>query len=112
MFSRIQHFLRDRESISKYNRAIALLKEARVDLVLLELSAAEPVEVNSPQATQTAAFQHFERLGYQKCLADLFSLTEININKTAPVADFGATDKLLSEGILTEEQAQSILKEI
>lgn len=112
MESRIQNFLKDRESISKYRKGIQFLKEARADLVLLELSAAEPVNALHPQGMQMAAAQHYERLGYQKCLADIFSLDEISDTTSPLVADYGATEKLLADGTITEDQARELRGEL
>lgn len=110
MDSRIQRFQSDSESVSKYRNGIQLLKEARVDLVLLELSAVEPINTAHPQGTQMAAAQYHEALGYQKCLADLFSLDTVQtLQGNAPVADYGATQKLVDEGMVSSEEELSTL---
>lgn len=113
MESRVQKFQKDGESLSKYRDGVQLLREARVDLILLELSAAEPVDTSNPQAEHIAAAAHYERLGYQKCLADLFSLDELAVNSEGKlVADYGAIDKMLSRGEISEEQAETLRRDI
>lgn len=113
MDSRVQRFQKDSESLKKYRDGVQLLKEARVDLVLLELSAAEPVDTSNPQAEHIAAAAHHERLGYQKCLADLFSLDELAVESGSKlVADYGAIDSMLAKGEITEEQADTLRREI
>ena len=108
MNSRIHNFQQDKESIGKYRQGLQLLREARVDLILLELSSAEPVDITHPRGTEMAAAQHYERLGYQKCVADLFSLAEIQLRQTAPVADYGAIERMLEDGTITKEQANDL----
>ena len=109
MESRLHKFQQDKESLSKYRQGIQLLREARVDLVLLELSSAEPVNIAHPQGIQMAAAKHHEALGYQKCLADLLDLDSVQVaTGEAPLADYGATERMLKSGEITEEQAREL----
>lgn len=110
---RLEVFLKDSEAQRKYLRALDLLAEANVDLILLELAQGDPVNPAHPQASAMAVAKHYELAGYQRCLAALFTLTNLGASKSEiPIADFGAAESLVADGTLTREQVAKIEKEL
>lgn len=113
MHNRLARFKESKEAKDKYRNALALLVEVGVDQVLLELSAQTFTDAGHPQGVQMAAAKHYESLGYQKCIADLLSLDKLVEQESAPVsADYGATQRMLDRGEITEEQALELQGEI
>lgn len=111
MKSSFELFTHDSDRKDRYRHAIRLLQEAGIHTVLLELSTSNPLPKTDPNVMQAAAAEHFETLGYQKCLSDLFNLEELGQTATQKVhADFGAIDTMLAAGDITPEQAE-ILRE-
>lgn len=111
MRSRLEDLRDNPERISKYREAITLLYEAGVDQVLLELSLGDHVDGYDAQGLQASAFLHHQGLGYQKCMGDLFDLLSIVDGKERPpVADFGAADRLESQGMIDAEQKEQLLR--
>lgn len=107
MRSDYELFVNDPARKDKYRQAIRLLQEAGVQHVLLELSTSVPVPLAAEGRLEAAATLHFETLGYQKCLADLFRLEEMAHGAKAPVVpDFGAIDSMLADGSITPKQAE------
>lgn len=106
MLSSFETFTRSKDRQDRYQQAVRLLREAEVHIILRELSSASSIPRTSDNMMEVAAAEHFENVGYQRCLSDLFNLVELGESATqVPTPDFGAVDALLAEGKITAKEA-------
>lgn len=101
--SKLALFREDNKAMADYRSAITLLQRHGVDTILLQLGLPEPINPLDPKSETAAVANLYEHLGFQKCVALLFSLDEIPLRPvTEVIADYGANAKM---GI-TEEEAR------
>lgn len=111
--NKLREFLNNSDKISKYHAALKLLSDAGVEEVLIELGGSvEKLDPAHPNSIQVAATEQYKSLGYNRCLELLYSLTSLDPNSNASESpDYGAIEKMLAEGRITEEQAEQLRNE-
>lgn len=101
--------LEDNSFCKEYERAISALKSIGLYNALLEKVVLRADSPEHPQGTEIAAAAHYESLGYIRCLEDLFNLKASKSEETyTPVPDFGATERMIASGEITEEEAAEL----
>ena len=104
--------LDDKSFCREYERAISALKSIGLYSALLEHALLRSGSPEHLQGTEIAAAAHYDSLGYIRCLEEIFNLTASPSTETyTPVPDFGATERMLASGEITEEQAQMLNKD-
>lgn len=109
MHSKLEIFLRTPSAKDKYHQALRLLDEAGALDALRELGGPQHIPKDVPNRMEVAASEHFRSVGYQNCLYDLTTLTEMSVNgETKLIADFGAIERMLERGEITKQQADQL----
>lgn len=111
---KLQQFKNNPEKISKYNEAVNLLRQVGFDTLLFELASPIPVAPNDPQAMQMNAFANQQRIGYYQAINDFFNITEVTLDDMANaniVKDYGARDKLVEDGRITQQEREELDKD-
>lgn len=97
--------------LSNYTRAMSLLDSTKIFEFLRDRGKVQYVSPASPNYAMELAAQAEHSRGYNEALDDLLQFREKFLDTSAstmPPRDYGAIDRALQAGDLTEEEADAI----
>lgn len=107
-YNRLEHFQNNPSNLAKFRLACRLLYDIGADHLLQEMNyRREPLPGHSENAIQENALMNQRAIGFAECLEYLFTLDTLGNTDEKPQAapDFGAIDKMLADGRVSEEDA-------
>lgn len=112
-YNRLVHFQKNNTKLSRYRLALSILYDLGIDQLLADIGAPKDVVEDHPNIALVNALQNQRALGYRECINNLFSLdtTSIPEEESTP-ADYGALDKMVSEGRISAADAEDFMKEM
>lgn len=111
-YNRFEELRRNSTKLAKYRVACRLFHELGIDLILLELGKSKNVIGDEGNPIDLCALEHQRTLGFQECLEQIFSLdVQIPGEEALPRPDFGALQKMIEDGIISEEDAELLSQE-
>lgn len=112
-YNRLVHFQKNSTKLSRYRLALSILYDLGIDQLLAEMGTPKDVIEDHPNIALVNALQNQRALGYKECIQNLFSLDTTTIpEEERAQADYGALDKMVSEGRISREDAEDFMKEM
>ena len=74
--ARLRHLQNSDIAKARYHQALDIFYDLQIEVILLELGAAQQLPLNDPKVGEKAMFDRFEMEGWEKCRRMFFNLLE------------------------------------